>query len=306
MIRTALILATVVLACTAALADQPGDQTKDQAIVKSTSQSYVDAFNRGDAAAIAQLWAPDGEYVAPEGDSIQGQAAITAMYEALFKEAKGITLKVTPTDMRFEGPDKAVERGTAVVTRPGTEPQETHYILTQVKRDGQWKVSRVSEAVDTTVVSVYEHLKELEWLIGQWVDKDEQADIETTNEWTENKCFISSSFTAKPANGIGFSGTMVIGWDPVDQVIKSWVFDSRGAFGQGVWKRDGNQWTVTMATTLSTGEQATAVNTYKYVDNNTFVWSSTSREIDGEPLPSIAEVTIVRKTAAASASGAAQ
>jgi hypothetical protein len=39
------------------------------------------------------------------------------------------------------------------------------------------------------------------------------------------------------------------------------------------------------------------MNLYTYVDPTSFTWQSVSREVDGEPLPDIDAVTVVRKNA---------
>ena len=43
------------------------------------------------------------------------------------------------------------------------------------------------------------------------------------------------------------------------------------------------------------GERASSVNILTYVDRNRFTWQSMGREIAGELLPNIDEVTVVRK-----------
>ena len=55
-----------------------------------------------------------------------------------------------------------------------------------VKRDGQWLIDRVSEVeVSPPPPSNYEHLKELEWMVGKWVDQDEEATVHTECDWTK-------------------------------------------------------------------------------------------------------------------------
>ena len=54
---------------------------------------------------------------------------------------------------------------------------------------------------------------------------------------------------------------------------------------------------------LSTGEKASAINTYTYVDDNIFTFQSVGREIGGEPMPDIEAVTVVRKQPIASRAG---
>jgi tRNA A37 threonylcarbamoyladenosine dehydratase len=46
---------------------------------------------------------------------------------------------------------------------------------------------------------------------------------------------------------------------------------------------------------LASGERASAINIITYVDQDTFRWQSTNREIAGELQPNIPEVTVVRK-----------
>ena len=75
-------------------------------------------------------------------------------------------------------------------------------------------------------------------------------------------------------------GTQVIGWDPSIKSIKSWVFDSLGGFGQGVWSREGSRWTVRTTGVLITGEKTSAINIYTALDENTFTFSSIGREIE--------------------------
>ena len=78
-----------------------------------------------------------------------------------------------------------------------------------------------------------------------------------------------------------------IGWDPVQQQIRSWVFDSRGGFGEGLWTRSGNRWTEESGGVLADGRRASSNNTWKYVDNNTCEWDSVNRDIDSRPMPEV-------------------
>ncbi len=61
------------------------------------------------------------------------------------------------------------------------------------------------------------HLKELEWLMGEWVDRDENASVDTMFQWTKNYSFISGSFTVTVKDRVDLEGTQVIGWDPVEK-----------------------------------------------------------------------------------------
>ena len=183
------------------------------------------------------------------------------------------------SEIRFPRHNEAVEEGSAVVSRPGEKPKELTYEVTHVKRKAAWKIAHVEETVSAP--SNYEHLKELEWLMGEWVDDSEDVDVETLAQWTKNKNFITLSFRVVFEGRPVLEGTQVIGWDPSVKSIKSWVFDSLGGFGQGVWTREGSRWTVRTTGVLITGEKTSAINIYTALDENTFTFSSISRETNG-------------------------
>jgi hypothetical protein len=87
----------------------------------------------------------------------------------------------------------------------------------------------------------------------------------------------------------------VIGWDESTKQIRSWVFDSDGGFGDGIWSRKENRWTIKSTGTLPDGGKSSAVQIMTQVDGDSFKWQSVNREVDGELLPNVDEVLIVRK-----------
>jgi hypothetical protein len=135
-------------------------------------------------------------------------------------------------------------------------------------------------------------------MIGTWVDSDGQGRVETTCQWTRNKNFITRSFAVSVGDQIDMAGMQIIGWDPAAKQIRSWVFDSDGGFGEGRWTRKDNRWTINTTATMPDGRKASAVNMITYLDDDQFQWQSVSRMADGELLPNIDEVVIVRAPAA--------
>jgi len=140
-------------------------------------------------------------------------------------------------------------------------------------------------------------LDELEWMVGQWVDEGEDSTIITSCSWTKNRKFLMRSFRVTTDGHEGLEGTQFIGWDPIAGQIRSWTFDSEGGFGEGHWIKDGNRWLVKASFVLASGERASALNVITYVDPDTLRWQSIDREVAGELLPSIPEVTVVRQKA---------
>ena len=138
---------------------------------------------------------------------------------------------------------------------------------------------------------------DLAWMVGQWVDRGEDVTITTNCSWTKNRKYLTRSFRIAIDDEVTLEGTQVVGWDPIERRIRSWTFDSEGGFGEGRWIRDGSRWLVKTSFVLATGDRASALNVFTYVDPDTFRWQSIDREIGGELQPNISEVTVVRQKA---------
>jgi len=287
-------LALVVL-CSQAVAAKPQGRAADEAAIRKAVRSYVAAFNRGDAREVASHWSPQGVYVSPYGERFQGRQAIADVFAEYFAEAKGQRIELGNPAIRFLTPNVAVEEGIAKVSRRGEPLEATSYMAIHVKQNGQWKIDSVRETVVSAAPSSHDHLKQLGWLIGRWIDSDENSTIATVCQWTKNKNFITRSFSVSIKDRVELEGTQVIGWDAEAGAIRSWMFDSEGGFGEGLWSRKGNQWIIKASRTLAGGEKASSVNILTPVDRNSFTWESVGREIDGELLPNIDEVTVVRQ-----------
>jgi uncharacterized protein (TIGR02246 family) len=271
-------------------------QAAEEAAIRKAVESYVAAFNQGDAKALAAMWSPEAVYTNPlSGEQVVGREEIEKQFAAIFAEAKGTKLEAKTDAIQFVSPNVAVEQGTAKVIRPDQAPGESEYTAVYVKREGQWLLDRVTEEDVPIVTSHYEQLKELEWMIGTWVDQDEQDRIETTCEWTKNQNFMTRSFTVSVRDRIEMAGMQIIGWDPAAKQIRSWVFDSDGGFGEGVWSKKDKAWYIQSTGTLPDGRKSSSVNIITCVDDNTFTWQSVNREAGGELLPNVDEVVVVRQ-----------
>ncbi len=178
---------------------------------------------------------------------------------------------------------------------PEQEPTETTYEAIHIKSADGWRVDRVREhEVATPPNSNYENLRSLEWMIGRWVDTDEDTTIETVCRWTTNQNFLVRSFKVFVQDEVDFAGTQIIGWDPHLQAIRSWMFDSDGGFGVGRWTGQDNRWTVNTLNVTPDGRRASSTNIYELLDDETLRFQSIGRQVDGELLPNVGPVTVVR------------
>jgi hypothetical protein len=89
-------------------------------------------------------------------------------------------------------------------------------------------------------------------------------------------------------------GWEIIGWDPIKQQIRSWIFDSNGGFGEATWVTDGDDWLVRASNVLPDGSRSTAENVLTRVDDNKFTWESQNRTLNGEPQPSLDKIEVQR------------
>lgn len=276
----------------AALAD---DAAKDEEAIKKTVESYVDAFNKGDAQALASQWTDDGEYITPEGDVIAGHDKLKGLFEDFFKNNGGTKLVVSTLAIYLQSPDSAIEEGLATTTRGEEQPEATRYVASYVKQDGTWKISKIREIAEIGASPNSDKLKPLEWMIGDWIDQDQTGKLETNCYWSANNSFLVRSFSAEAGGLSVLGGKQIIAWDPASGKIRSWVFDSNGSFGEGTWSKDGDSWYVKSTITLNSGEKASSINILTPIDENSFTWRSIGREVAGTPLPSTPVVTVVRK-----------
>jgi uncharacterized protein (TIGR02246 family) len=295
-IGTLIVLLAIVFGQLTNSSARAADTSRDEAEIRKNAETYAAAFDRRDAKALAAMWAPEAVYTSPvSGKKVHGREAIRAELEALFKQSGRARLVVKIDSVRFVGTDTAVEEGSARISRPGEAPAETEYSAIHVKKEGKWLLDSIQETDLTEPSPPYEHLKDLEWLVGQWGDNDDRADVKVECKWTANRAFLTRSFSISIEGGVEMEGTQIIGWDPAKKQIRSWAFDSDGGFAEGTWKRDGDRWVIRSVDVLPDGGKGTSTNILRMIDNDHFGWKSIAREIDGELLSNIDEVEVVRQ-----------
>ena len=151
--------------------------------------------------------------------------------------------------------------------------------------------SQVPEAVDRP-----EGLDEIAWLEGEWIDETETSAIHYENRWVAGGHYLRRQFTVYLEDTADLSGVEVVGWDPVEKQIRSWVFDSKGGFAELFWRKGdaAGVWVKSVKATLGSGEQSSAIHVMSQKDENHYTFKSVARHQDGQPLPNIDEVTVRR------------
>jgi uncharacterized protein (TIGR02246 family) len=277
--------------------DKTGKDSKregDKAAIDKLTKEMIQAFDKRDAAAIVAHWTADGEFIRNDAEVIHGREALQKAYADYFKTLKGkLTLEIQSDGLRFPSADTAIEEITMRIKNDEGEFVASSWRNALLVREGgQWKVAVVREWDRDTGIDV--SLKELEWLIGTWHAASKEREVTTTYEWDENKAFLRGKYTVKEGAKVIESGLQMIGKDNAEGAIRSWVFQSDGGFGGGVWTREGKKWSVDVYGVTAEGRELTATSIYVHVDSNSYTWQAVSQALDGVPIADSPPIKVTR------------
>ncbi len=261
------------------------------------------AFANSDARMLATCWTRTGEFIGPGGASAEGREGIEKLFQEAFAAHKQATLMLHVERFRMVNDglalvDAVAEVKPAVAT--GGTPMASFVF---VKRDGRWLIESAREVI-CHMPAQTNHLKDLQWLIGEWASVASATTpvgitMHTTCDWTANQAFLIRKFKVEGKEVMLRGGTEVIGWDPRGESFRSWAFDSDGGFGESVWVRDGDRWLIKFTGTLADGGTLSATHILTKVNDNTISLHSKDRTVNGVVQPDVPETTLKRQAAAA-------
>jgi len=312
---TALLVASPLLICArpvvAQAVPQPGEAAPAPAQAAATSapsaeekpirdavDAFAKAYNTPDIQTLGALFTDDANVVDSAGEATRGKAAITEMYATALEENPGLKLEPKVLEIRFLTPGVArVEGQTRLSTATGDATEFTRFSSLSVRRDGKWLVAEIREyPAPVEDVSSYDRLKEIEWMVGDWVDESESVKASSNVRWADNKSFLIRTYQVEVKGEKATSGTVFIGWDPQTGQIKSWLFDAEGGHGEALWTRSGEkEWVVKAQGVLRDGRPTSATQIHTVLNNDSVKTSSIDRIIGGQIAPDIADVVMVRK-----------
>jgi uncharacterized protein (TIGR02246 family) len=274
--------------------EKSSGRAQDEAAIRAASQAFVQAFEKGDAAALTALFTEDGEYVEEGGDRIHGRAAISKAYGAFFGERQEVKAETKTDSIRFLGRDAAVEEGTFTVRAKNAPAHSSRFSTLYLRQDGKWLMALLKEWGDAETDAP--DLKDLSWLVGTWESDGPELTAKTSYEWAPNHKFMIVRYTVTPkkTGEKSNSGTQVIGVDPATNMIHAWLFDSEGGIGESSWTWNGQRWVIDSSATLADGSSSTAVNFLTRDGDNAFTWRSVQRTHDGVSLPDLSAVKVKR------------
>ncbi len=256
-----------------------GGEKEAAAAVSDSARRFVAAYNRHDARAAAAGFTATAEFVTEDGTAIRGREAIERHFAAVFAQRPGARLDLKIDSTRLVTSNVAIEEGRVELTAaPGAAAESSRYIAVHVSQEGQWLIARARDfSVAAEVRSNYEHLRELEWLAGEWIQEDEASLIATSCKWVDHQNFLLQEFTIRIGNLEPITGSTRIGWDPLTQQVKSWTFDSDGGYSEALWSRGENRWVLKARGVTHSGRIFSGTSIVRQVDAATMSWESHDR-----------------------------
>jgi uncharacterized protein (TIGR02246 family) len=263
-----------------------------EAGIKSITDQYVKAFNARDAGAAAALWTENGEFIGEDGVTIRGRAAIEKSFAEEFKASPKAILEVRLDSVRPLGRHTAMAEGTTKLKTPGnSEAIETKYSALHVLEDGKWLTASVREwSIDPGTEA---GTKFLDWHVGQWTAKGHRGDVSITYAWDENKKFLHGTYSITKDGKVVASGTHILGLNPSGG-LRSWSFDSSGAFSNANWIHEGNRWIEESTGTLSNGAASDSISVVIPLGADAYCWQTIERTVDGVQHPPMTPIKVSR------------
>jgi uncharacterized protein (TIGR02246 family) len=267
-----------------------------EAAIRDTARAFVEAFNRGDANALAAMFTVSATVADDEGQVFRGQAAIRDEYARLFKAFPGAMIQVAVKSVEFSTPEVAIEDGVCQVSAEHAGPPAvSRYTVVHVLSQGKWYMASVREA-KIAIPSNYSRVESLGWLVGAWKAERDGTTVESKIRWIANKSFLEREYKISIDGIVTSSGKQIIGWDPTTGKGRSWSFDASGGYGTGVWTVTPEGWQIESSGFLADGTATSSRDLLIRVpgEDNVLGWRSTARTRGEVALPDTPEVVFDR------------
>ncbi len=288
-----------------AASTQPGGPLQEASIDRAEVKPIVDAiaaftkvYGTADAKGLNDFFTDDVVLVDSQGTETRGKAAVASMYAASFQETPGLRLESRVREVRFLTPDVARVEGESRLASTAADAAEfNRFSALLVRRDGTWRTAEIREfEAPAADISPYERLRELEWMVGDWVDESENNKVTASVRWADNQSYLVRTYAVEIQGEKASSGTQFIGWDPQTGQIKSWVFDSEGGHGEALWTHtEPNKWVLKAQGVLRDGRPSSATQIHTILNKDSVKSSSIDRIIGGQAAPDIVDLVMVRR-----------
>jgi len=118
------------------------NQTDIREMIRAADEKFIAAYNRGDAAAVAECYTEQGQFLMPNFDVIAGKQAIRMVWQGAMKIMGFRRMMLETVEVEEHG-DTAYEVGTyTLLGKNGKVKDLGKYIVIWKQEAGEWKLHR--------------------------------------------------------------------------------------------------------------------------------------------------------------------
>jgi uncharacterized protein (TIGR02246 family) len=155
--------------------------TAAEKAVRETLDAYVATYNQKDAAKLVEFFTPEGTLIDSENVATRGREAIGDEFFDPFADRSTCTLEAKIDSIRLITTDVAQAEGQSRLVSPREATIANQFVVLLARQGEAWKFVEIRESIATAEsVTPYERLKELEWMVGNWVDESDDRALDVS------------------------------------------------------------------------------------------------------------------------------
>ena len=162
-------------------------------------------------------------------------------------------------------------------------------------------------AVTAQDKTAHEHLKQMDWIIGDWEAETEippgrddvgeagaKMVVQVSWRWMVKRDFIVLNLKQQIGEKSEV-GREIVGWDAKSGQLVHWLFWEGGKHGKGEWSVDGDKLLLNWSIIGPDNKESRGRSHLAKVDEDTWTWRGTDQITDGKPSPDWPTMTFKRK-----------
>jgi uncharacterized protein (TIGR02246 family) len=264
----------------------------DRTAIRKATRDFVNAFEKGDAAQAATHLTMEAELLPDDAPAIHSRDAIQKAFAGHFAKFPQQKITLDAETLNFTSRDTATEEGQMKTSVEKIAPTTQRYSLLHVREDGKWLIATIREWP-----AEESGLPDLDWLVGSWQSKRDDAEIHTTYEWLGNKAFLRGNITMRQKDRT-LSAMQLIGADPATGELTIWIFEADGGVAQGTCTREGDTWIFETHGLQGDGGELGCKNLLVRVNNDTITWQPINLKYGDEQIGDLPPLKVTRVKAA--------
>jgi uncharacterized protein (TIGR02246 family) len=263
--------------------------------IQKAAEALSAAFNSGKAAEVAALFLPDAELIDDAGNLHKGRKEIESVLAKFFERFPGSQLRQEITATRPLSASLVVQEGVqTIATKDGKDHSVSRFTAVLANHEGRWMYATCQQQPEEEETSPHERLAPLAWMIGDWIDEGPEEVVAISCKWSEDGNFLLVNFETKKGRKEGIKSLQRIGWDPLAEQVRSWVFDTDGGYGDGRWTAAEGSWIIKSTAVMPDGQTGSATLVIQPDGKDKFIMKGLDRIVGDDTQPDF-QMTIVRK-----------